>query len=840
MKGNKPMNKTAQRIVSGLLVLLAVIGTLPTVFATGTGLEKTPTEPTEKNESTDTTEPTGYPDTGDPDIADTPPDSDMEEEVTASRVFIGGEDAPMLFDTRAAIRGTHYQRAIIWLNSGDSQLNFTYNSKNYSVNRLYVHGVIYNGSRYVAYCVDPGVLTTESSGGYSGSETAWSDLDIDTQTAVGLAVLYGAPNGLSSSDKKTMLTYEFATQIVIHEIILGYRSKLPPYACSNESIIKKFGANADGTTDNSYRREITSGSADYSSLHGQYIDRCVLRQAYDQIAANMASHYVLPSFASRYNAAARTYEMTKQNNGTYSVTLTDSNNVLSKCTFQNGNGLTYSVNGNKLTVSSSGPFDGVKSCALSSSGGVSKDVPNLANETFLLWQSGSYQRLITLMEPQNDPLPICFNVSAPVANGTAQIIKQATNGGSVSGWHFTVKNASGTKIGDYVTDATGVISIELEPGTYTVTETDAAAKYWVNDPTVTKSITVKAGETTSVTFTNQWKGQAQIVKTTTNGGKLDGWHFTIKDASGNKIGDYVTDSTGIITLDLEPGTYTVTETDAQAKYWVNDATPTKTVTVKAGETAKVTFKNQYHGQAQIIKTLLNPEAGTLEGWTFTITDSGGKKVGTYQTDSTGVITVDLEPGTYTVTEVLEDSSLWQCTTANSQTIKVTAGKTAKVTFTNALRPGTLQIRKVDTHGTPLAGVEFLLEWSKDGENWQSVSFTESSVPQIGGCTTVGLTNGKLKSDSGGVVVFSCLHPLVQYRLTETATVNGYQLLKGYAYEGSLPLEDDLTISLQVVNAEVFHLPNTGAKSIVLMPIAPVLCLATCAGALLWLRKKEGR
>ena len=54
----------------------------------------------------------------------------------------------------------------------------------------------------------------------------------------------------------------------------------------------------------------------------------------------------------------------------------------------------------------------------------------------------------------------------------------------------------------------------------------------------------------------------------------------------------MTESTGIIALNLEPGTYTVTETDGEKEYWENDANPTKTVTVKAGQTAKVTFTNK--------------------------------------------------------------------------------------------------------------------------------------------------------------------------------------------------------------------------------------------------------
>ena len=966
------MNIIVQRIVALLLIALTIFGMSPAALATDIGPEDTPTDPTQPTdetvpeetvteettpETTPTTEPTVPKEstepaeetptegtlptepeptevpveepteepTEEPVEEETKPVSDMEEGVTASRISIGASDVPMLFASRAAVQGTHYHRAIIWLSSDEAKLTFTYKSKDYSVDRLYIHGVIADGSRSVAYCVDPGVYTTESSGAYSGSETAWNDLDIDTQTAIGLTVLYGAPNGMSSSNKKTMLTYEFATQIIIHEILLGYRSNLPPYSCNDERIIKKFGTNADGSF-NGKKCEITSGSYDYSSLHGEYINRATLRSAYDTIAANMASHYVLPSFASRYNAAAKTYEMTQQSDGTYAVTLTDTNNILSKCTFTNGNGLTYSVSGNKLTITSKTPFDTAKSCASDGSSGASKNVPNLEYQTFYLWQAGSNQRLITLQEASSDPVPLYFNVIAKESKGTAQIIKKSTNGGTVAGWTFTVKNASGTTIGTYTTPASGVIALELEPGTYSVTEKASKDKYWVNDSTATKTVTVEAGKTASVTFTNKWRGQAQIVKTTTNGGTVKGWHFTVKTSGGTKIGDYVTDSTGVITLDLEPGTYQVTETDSQGKYWVNDPTPTKTVTVKAGATAQVTFTNKYRGQAQIIKTttnggtlagweftvknasgtkvgtytttdtgiitldlepgtytvvesdrndpywycdtqaktvtvkagetakvsfenkwigkakiiktLSNPEAGSVEGWNFTITDSTGKEVGKYKSDSTGAILTDLEPGTYTVTEVLEENSLWQCTSKNPQTITVAAGKTAEVTFTNALRPGKISIEKVDFQGKHMSGVEFRLEWSQDGKTWKPVTYTTEKVPQIGGCTTNGLKDGKLLTGSTGLVEFSGLYPTLQYRLVETKTNEGFQLLKDPVMVDDLTVNEDLHIILRVINFHEFTLPDTGVNDFRWMALAVTLCGIAGITALTFLRRKK--
>ena len=508
--------------------------------------------------------------------------------------------------------------------------------------------------------------------------------------------------------------------------------------------------------------------------------------------------------------------------------------------------------------------------------------------------------------------------------GQAQIIKTATNGGSVEGWHFTVKDSAGNKVGDYVTDSTGVITLDLEPGTYSVTETDGAYKYWVNDPTPTKSVTVVAGQTAKVTFQNKWRGQAQIVKTATNGGSVEGWHFTVKDSAGNKVGDYVTDSTGIITLDLEPGTYTVTETDGEHKYWLNDAEPTKTVKVVAGQTAKVTFKNQYRGQAKIIKTATN--GGSVEGWHFSIFTADGTKIGDYVTDSTGIITVDLEPGVYTVketdgeypywhndpepektvtvkagetaevtflnewvgkakiiktlanpeagtvegwqftisrivgetdavylatvttgadgtieydlepgqyliTELIEENSLWECITDQSVVITVTAGQTTEVPFTNALRPGKISIHKVDTRGESLDSTEFTLEWSEDGVNWQSVSYTDSTVPQIGGCTSADLIEGgKLVTNETGLVSFEGLYPTLQYRLTETKAKNGYQLLQSSAYEGGLDVENELVVSLKVVNAEVFTMPETGGNTLIVQPwiVLALLCVSTLA------------
>lgn len=728
------MSKTALRIAAILMAMFLICGIFPAVFATDVAPEDISTEELESAANSSV--------------------SSTEEPVTTTPIIFAPDNAeatPMLIATgnniiRATasdVTGTHYQRGIVWLTGGE-KISYTYKGKDYNVDRLYVHGVITSGKRYVAYCIDPGIDTTQSSGGYTGSESAWTDLDINMQTAVGLAILYGAPNKLQSSDKKTQFTYEFATQMIIHEIVLGYRSNVHPYACTDSRLIDRMTYG-----NSSYFREITSSSADYSSLHGKHMDKTVLREAYDAISASLANHYVLPSFASRYNAAAKAYEMTKQSDGTYAVTLTDTNGVLGNCTFQNGNGLTYAVNGSKLTIKASTAFDGTKSCALSGGAGVSKQVPNLESETFMLWQSGNYQRVVSLQKPVNDPLPLYFNVTIPIQNGTVKIVKTATNGGTVAGWHFTVKNSGGEVVGNYLTDATGIITLDLEPGTYAVTETDGAYTYWNNDPT-----------------------------------------------------------------------------------------PTKTATVKAGETAQVTFQNQWIGKVKIIKTLANPEAGSLEGWTFTIKDSSGKKIGTYQTDNSGTIVADLEPGTYTIAEELDANSLWLCTTTNPQTITVKAGSTAEVIFTNALRPAKILVQKVDERGNPLVGAEFLLQWSTDGKNWSNVAYSNSTIPKVGYCRATGLVDGKLITSDSGLVEFSGLYPTLYYRLTETKAPDGYQLLSAPVFTGILSSDQDLTLGFTVTNVPVFKLPETGSNTLFLTIPGIALCYIACVGVICLLRKKE--
>ena len=313
-------------------------------------------------------------------------------------------------------------------------------------------------------------------------------------------------------------------------------------------------------------------------------------------------------------------------------------------------------------------------------------------------------------------------------------------------------------------------------------------------------------------------GSIRLTKTTEDGKNLSGWKFGIySDPACTKLvsGPHTTDGSGKISAaGLAAGTYYVKElghTDSAIgeMYYCSGANPQK-VTVTAGAAATVSFTNKRNtGGVKIIKTM--PDGGSTAGWKFEVYDSNHKLVGVFTTGEDGTVFTDhLLPGTYTVKEIIPEDSPYTCDAPNPQTVTISAGQTAEVTFTNRMKPGEIRIQKTDTHGESLAGAEFLLEWSRDGRQWQTVTYTDSPDVTEGTCATEGLADGKLTSGADGVVRFTGLYSGSLYRVTEVKAPKGYQLLTEPVYEGSIQKDDGNFIRLTVVNAPVFELPMTGS------------------------------
>ena len=663
------------------------------------------------------------------------------------------EDSALL-STRAAYENGKYRpKAAIW-NCSNEKISYSYNGVNYTSNRVLMHTVWIDDEFHTAYCIEPGIAI-QSGSIYEETEHIGSDpwglLDYAKQRGVSLAILYGYPNSIDSDDLRTQIAYQLATYLIIHEIILGWRQDAHPFALLNDTYFDVFGG---GTPESPEKLQITSEY--YSSVHTKYLRNEDVWFAYNYISEKLATHDLIPSFASKIEEQAPSYIMASNGDGTYSITLTDTNNILSAYDFEDTNDLTFvkSENGQSLTITTSN--SDLEPVIVAPT----RIIPNAGNSAFLIWNADNgSQDMCTLQSPKYDPVPVYFKLKLPTGN--LEIQKETSDGNCLSGWQFEIySDAACTNLvsGPHATDNSGQILLSnLQAGTYWVKEignTSATVNDLYYCEESVQQITISAGETTEVTFLNIVipKGHLTVAKSTDSNTDIMGWKFALyyDEACENlAYGPVATNPNGIASFnDIMAGSY-----------WIKEI----------GHT--------------------NAELG----------------------------------------------SYYTCTSQNPQPITIVGNETAQAQFTNKMNTGSIIIRKTDPYGNTLAGAHFLLEWSMNGSNWKPVE--ASSIPGWGKCTTPGLENGILVTDSSGEVSFQGLAVGLYYRITEVKAPNGFQLLGDYAYEGKLTSKDEV-VTLNLVNTPVFTLPHTGSRSMIGISAGLGLCLLTCLGAVYYLRKKE--
>lgn len=290
----------------------------------------------------------------------------------------------------------------------------------------------------------------------------------------------------------------------------------------------------------------------------------------------------------------------------------------------------------------------------------------------------------------------------------------------LSGAEFTVTASDGRFLatdggavssnGIYTTDKTGQIHITgIEAGTTVVVIETKAPDGYVKDPEP-QTIRVVSGKIHKLTFYNSPEGGLIITKLDkTTGEPLYGAVFKVTNSEGTVVGNangrYTTNRNGIIRLTgLVPDTYVITEVSAPDGYTL-DGSP-QTVKVKSGEIHELTFLNEALGGIRITK-LDEETRQPIKGVKFEVEYMNGKRIGTYTTNSNGVINIeDLPNGWYTVTETkaADDYIL----DAEPHDIEVTDGKITRITLTNRKNSAFL-IHKVDSvTGKGISGVTFLI------------------------------------------------------------------------------------------------------------------------------------
>ena len=781
-------------------------------------------------------------------------------------VYRAVEDAPNFEKTYALTDGTH--RA--------------------SIHHLYVMRLKVNGRWQPAYCMEPDVQVHAgiSYGGGSDEKITgdWKvHLTKAQQKAVGTALLYSSLHHPAELTPLESVEWEAATQLLIWELIMGMRSSSPPYVCTDSSLIDQF------TRKNGVRYQEEDG-ADHALK--------TLREKYDALSQELATHHALPSFAGESAEAAPVYTM--QGN---SLRLTDNNRALAQYAFASQTPIAITQTDTVLTATVPA---GASWPTLTFS--ASRSVPNPESSACLFRVFYLDERNQALATPPGsvpmEPIWAYFKIKEAVKPGTATLQKTSASG-EVAGYCFKMWQANGNKIYYGKTDGSGKLYLTdsaynhngskiyafsgLLDGEFSFREALSASnckdshpiawRFVVTDQNgkVTVDKTLQENElladgadfiTPRITLTGLTGGGAltmtienapntaalDLVKTSEDG-KVAGIPFTVEEWVPGigycRIGRYTTGKDGKISIPkLTVGTtYRLTE-DVPTGY-IGEAP--KEITIQAG-TNTVAFENRpIYGNLALTKIDESAPESKLSGAEFTVTYPDGSvtvmpEVLDSHGNGTGVYRLERLPyGHYTVQETkapegyaLNDAT-FEVNVIEEKTYVVEAKGFQGVP--NRQQVGSIQVKKVDPERKPLSGVSFLLEYSLDEKDWKPVKFREeNSLPVIGGCTSAGLKDGILTTSEDGSTLFSGLsisigERHIYYRLTETAAPEGYTLLPEPVFESQLPQNGSRNITVTAINTPTFTLPFTGSMGFTTVTLGLLLAeFALCAA--LFLRRKK--
>ena len=554
-----------------------------------------------------------------------------------------------------------------------------------------------------------------------------------------------------------------------------------------------------------------------------------VKACYNKIKEQILSHKTIPSFAVGKGQTPTPKKMTTNADGTFSITLTDNKNcssyfdwakALNNSKYKNYLSITTNSAG-KLVIKSTKPIpksDEFELTAKKTKSKYQNELDTASPVALIVDESQlSGQNAVGYTNTDNDPVTASISLYTDTI-GTAQIKKVWQHNNDTSSTkadnsdiYFTIKNSSGTAVkatgsaGSYTYSASGSVSQfklnssntflvkSLPAGTYTVTEhgknSDGSIPYYTRTGGVSKTVTVTAGSTGTVTFTNTRNtGTGEVIKTwiDTNGNAISAnsstaknqqIYFRIKNADGKYItvsgtkysgtysftgttttatSLYVNPGTGTFTVsDLPTGKYTVYEYGSPEGYTVNKAS--QTITISRDKTSSVSYINsEDSGTAQIKKvwlsdtTLSASEKANLEkNVYFTVKDANGKYIkvtgsaGAYvyagtQTSANNMklrgskFNVSKLPlGTYSVTEINNASGYNPKTQTKTVTI-ANKGEIKAISFTNKSTP-VVVIRKHFSDENNLTEAQLKEQYAKVTVNLQVLGFSGSvsSGPPVG-------------------------------------------------------------------------------------------------------------
>lgn len=303
----------------------------------------------------------------------------------------------------------------------------------------------------------------------------------------------------------------------------------------------------------------------------------VVRSYYAEVKAKLLNAYTIPSFASSSSSSFSTTIKMYWDGSKYTATVTDSKSVAAYYTYT-CNGITFTKNGNKLTISTTKEYP---------SGVVATGSRTIGDDSNLAWWKCTDSAIQLIATPLGKTKTVRSYLKVQTVTPSYYIyLKKSsadtsmTNGDnrySLKGAVYTVYSGN-TAVATIVTDASGYgyTNVALQNGRYSIKETTSPKNYYKDE--TTHWVTISYGDAAlnvsdapipleySINLT---KTSANVSITNGDSGySLAGAVYKIYNSSGTEVASITTDSSGKGTsnVKLKNGTYTAVEAKAPPGY----------------------------------------------------------------------------------------------------------------------------------------------------------------------------------------------------------------------------------------------------------------------------------
>lgn len=327
-------------------------------------------------------------------------------------------------------------------------------------------------------------------------------------------------------------------------------------------------------------------------------------------------------------------------------------------------------------------------------------------QTFFAYHSD--RKVVTSGEPGEDP-----EEPSPPA-GDADITFQKVIAGTDRGLDGAVYNIylDGQIVGSDVTSGGGYIEVnDVTEGLWSFVEQEAPAGYALDPTPHSVYVSVTDGDKQyTVTAEDEELPGIKVIKTSAaDGSPVENAVYSIKGVTCAFSTSVSTGPDGsALVEDLPAGVYIVRE-ESVPEPFVRTASE-QTIALRPGKISEARFEDYTRPGLEIVKRNI-ADRSPIEGVTYQVRQIDGDFLDTVVTDSEGRAFLELDPGSYEISEVNVPSHV--IISEIPQTIYLEPGVTRTVRFFNAVKPSLTILKRNSVTKDPLENAKFHIYYASD-------------------------------------------------------------------------------------------------------------------------------